>query len=409
MKKLLTIVSLLLLTSLTFAQKADQMVGVTAKQLGHGGAIIASPVDMPSMLYNPAAIGALDFDQIGIDISLGIVNPPREITSAIGTPIEGVTESNSNYYLGMGNGFAVKLSDKLILGTAVGGVSGMGVDFPSTTLPNNPGTPFPENVSVVSKKGLLKITPTIAYKVMPNLTIAASIQIGQQSLALKSPAFTLPQTESYGLGASFGLIYKALPNLQVGFSYTSEMDISEYTFNGTSLLPNPSNMPNAIGEGEYTMDMDSPQNIAFGVAFRPMPKLQIEADVKWYNFSAVMDEIVITTPVGSSIPVHFGWEDQTVYSLGLDFQANECMTLMAGYCYGATPITEENVANNLGAIAVVEHHISIGASRAWTENLSSTISYTHGVFNELESSVAAAPVKIGAEQNIVFFQFSYKL
>jgi len=403
MKKLLTIVSLFLLTSLTFAQKADQMVGVTAKQLGHGGAIIASPVDMPSMLYNPAAIGALDFDKLGFDLSLGVVNPPREITSAIGTPIEKTTESNSDYYLGMGNGFAIKLSDKIILGVAAGGVSGMGVDFPSVTLPDNPGTPFPENVSVVSKKGLLKITPTLAYKIMPNLTIAASIQIGQQSLALKTPAFTLPQTESYGFGGSFGLIYKALPNLQVGFSYTSEMDISEYTFNGTSLHPMTG------GEGEYVMDMDSPQNISFGIAFRPMPKLQVEADVKWYNFSAVMDEIELTSPAGFVIPLHFGWEDQTVYSLGLDLQANECMTLMAGYCYGATPITEENVANNIGAIAVVEHHISIGASRAWNENLSSTISYTHGLFNEIESNVPTAPVKIGAQQNIVFLQFSYKL
>ena len=88
---------------------------------------------MPSMIYNPAAIGVLDFDKLGFDLSLGIVNPPREITSAIGTPIEKTTESNSNYYLGMGNGFAVKLSEKLILGVAAGGVSGMGVDFDPTT------------------------------------------------------------------------------------------------------------------------------------------------------------------------------------------------------------------------------------------------------------------------------------
>lgn len=401
MRKIIIISTLLLITSNIFAQKADQMIGVTAGQLALGGSVVADPIDAPSMLYNPAAIGVLEINKIGFDVSLGFVNPPREIKSAIGTPLEKNTESNSNYYLGMGNGFAAKITDKIIVGVAAGGVSGMGVDFPSSTLVDNPTTPFPENVSVVSKKGLLKIVPTIAYKINNDLTIAASIQIAQQSLSLKTPAFILPQTENYGFGGSFGLIYKALPNLQLGLSYTSEINISEYEFNGTSLHPM------AGGDGVYLFDMDSPQNVAFGIAFKPMSKLQVEADLKWYNFSSVLDKIDLTTPSGLVIPVNFGWEDQMVYSIGAKLNANECMTIMAGYSYGATPITDENVGNNLGSIAVVEHHISIGLKRAWNDNLSSTISFTHGLYNELESSVA--PLNIAASQNIVFFQFGYRM
>ena len=302
----------------------------------------------------------------------------------------------------MGNGVVIKISDNLIFGMAAGGVSGMGVDFPAETMPDNPGTPFPETASIVSKKGLLKITPTIAYKITDGLTIGASLQIGNQSLALKSPAFTLPQSERWGFGGSIGLIYKPLPNLNIGLSYTSEMQIAEYEFNGTSPVPP------AGGEGVYKMEMNSPQNIAFGVAYAPMPKLLLEADVKWVNQSAVMDVIDLTSHNGYVIPLTFGWDDQIVYALGAEFQAGKCLKVMGGWSYGATPISPEDVVYNLGSIAVVEHHISLGVNKEWNENLSSTLSYTRGLHNSVESDTVPSVI-IEAEFNMFYLQLSYRM
>jgi long-chain fatty acid transport protein len=310
----------------------------------------------------------------------------------------------------MGNGIAYRVTENLILGMAVGGVSGLGVDFPANTLPDNPGTPFPENVSIVSKKGLLKITPTVAYNVTNCLTIGASLQIGNQSLALKTPAFMLPQSESWGFGGSIGLIYKPMPNLNIGLSYTSEMKIAEYEFNGTSLLPlnPPPTSPASSVEGVYKMEMNSPQQIAFGIAFAPMTKLLLEADVKWINQSAVMELIEVTSPTGSIIPLTFGWEDQMVYAFGAEFKATECMKLIGGWSYGTTPIGEEDVTSNLGSIAVVEHHISLGINRAWNENISSTLSYTRGLHNSVESNTVPSAI-IEAEFNMFYFQLSFRM
>ncbi|MGD9898404.1 MAG: OmpP1/FadL family transporter [Calditrichaceae bacterium] len=395
MKKITVLFALAmsLFVSTALATDGDQMLGITASQWARGGAIVAAPADIPSMIYNPAAIGELKFNKIGFDLSLGILNPPREITS-----VNGTTESNANAYLGMGNGFSARKSDKIVFGIAAGGVSGLGVDFPSSTFPDNPQTPFAENTSVVTKKGLLKITPTVAINVNDKLTVGVSLQIGQQSLALKTPGFTMPQTDEYGFGGAFGAIYHITPKLQAGLSYTSEMDISEYTYNGTS--------PSA-GEGEYNFDMDSPQSAAFGLAFNPNERLLVEADVKWYNFSNVMDVLDLKTPTGSVIPLKFGWDDQMVYALGLDFAVKPGLVLKAGYNYGKSPIGEEDVDSNLGSIAVVEHHFSVGVAKNWNKALCSTLSYTHGLHNEVESS--ATPNKIAAEQNIVFLQFSFRM
>jgi long-chain fatty acid transport protein len=394
MKKLMVLIGMLMVVSTANATDGDQMLGITAKQWARGGAVIASPADIPSMLYNPAALGVIGINKLGFDLSLGIMNPPRKITSPVGT-----TESNSNFYLGMGNGFAAKISDKILLGVAAGGVSGMGVDFPSTTIPDNPNTPFPENTSIVTKKGLLKIVPTIAFMFSDNFVLGVSLQIGQQSMALKSPAFMLPQTEKWGFGGALGLIYRVIPSMQLGLSYTTKMNISEYEFNGYS--------PIGGGEGVYKMEMNSPQNLAFGISFDLNPKLQLEADVKWYNFSDVMDKVELKTPAGGVIPLNFGWDDQMVYILAASFKPVDGVNFDLSYNYGATPIGTDDVDGNLGSIAVVEHHISAGVTKNWNKSCSSTLAYTYGMHNELQSS--KSPLKIEAQQNIFFFQFSYKL
>ncbi len=402
MKKL--ILSLLLITSTTllFSQKADQSIGVTALQNARGGAIIASPVDAPSMIYNPAAIGVLDFNKIGFDLSFGVVNPPRQITSAMGTPAEKTTESGANSYLAMGNGMAIKKSDKLFFGMAAGGVSGLGTDFAAGTLPDNPGTPFPESTSIVSRKGLLKITPTVAYKITDKLVLGASVQVGNQTLALKTPSFMLPETASWGLGGSIGLIYMPNSKINIGLSYISEMNIAEYAFNGTSLVPQ------AGGEGIYKMDMNSPQQAAFGISFTPMPKLLIEGDVKWIDQSAVMDVIEVTSPTGYKIPLNFGWDDQFVYALSTQLQPKEGLKVIGGWSYGATPISPEDVNSNLGSIAVVEHHLSLGIQKNWSKFLSSTLSYTRGLHNEVISDTTPSN-KIEAEFNIFYLQLSFRM
>ncbi len=402
MKKLLLFLLLITSTTLVFSQKADQMIGVTALQFARGGAIIASPVDAPSMIYNPAAIGALTFNKIGFDLSFGVVNPPRQITSAQGTPVEKTTKSGANSYLGMGNGIIIKKSEKLFLGMAAGGVSGLGTDFAAGTMPDNPGTPFPESTSIVSKKGLLKITPTVAYKVTDKLVIGASFQLGNQTLALKTPAFMLPESERWGYGASIGLIFKPTPKINIGLSYTSEMKIAEYEFNGVSLIPQTG------GEGIYKMEMNSPQQAAFGISFTPMPKLLIEGDVKWINQSAVMDEIDVISPTGFVIPLTFGWDDQFVYAVSAQLQPKQGLKVIGGWSYGATPISPEDVNSNLGSIAVVEHHLSLGLEKNWSKFLSSTLSYTRGLHNEVESNTTPSN-KIEAEFNMFYLQLSLRM
>lgn len=387
---LTSIMLVLASSSAVLATNGDATLGTTAMQWSRGGAVVASPVDIASMMYNPAAAGEFKIDKAGFDMSLGVLNATRSINTKTRS-----TTSDSDNYLAMGVGALAKASDNVSFGITAGGVAGLGVDFAAGTL--LPAT----NTAVVSTKSLFKIAPTIGYVVNDKLTLGLSPQISYQSLAMRTPQFTLPQTGEFGLGGSVGAIYHILPSLQAGLAYTSKTNIN-YSFNGVV----------GATEGKYEMDMDIPQSVAGGIAFRVTPKLLVEADVKWVNYSDVMDRIDITGPTGGVTPLTFGWDDQVVYSIGAEFEAMPGLTLRAGYNYGKSPIGPEDVTSNYGSIAVIEHHLSLGVTKQLSPAIAASLSYTHGFNNEVTADNAPAPlapVSIEAAQDIAYFQLSFRL
>jgi long-chain fatty acid transport protein len=83
------------------------------------------------------------------------------------------------------------------------------------------------------------------------------------------------------------------------------------------------------------------------------------------------------------------------------------LTLRAGYNYGKSPIGSEDVLQNYGSIAVVEHHLSLGVTKQWSPAIATSLSYTHGFNNEVTSSINPA-VSIDASQNITYLQLGFR-
>ena len=132
----------------------------------------------------------------------------------------------------------------------------------------------------------------------------------------------------------------------------------------------------------------------------------VEADIKYIGFSDVLDKVTMSTPAGPSI-MNFGWDDQVVFSLGIQKQINEKTTVRAGLNHGKSPIGEEDVDSNIGSLAITESHLSIGATRQLGKRVEGSISYVHAFSNDLTSN--SSPTTIELEQNILNFQISYKM
>lgn len=370
--------ALLMMAHSAYATNGDQMLGVTAPQWGMGGATVAAPQDAATLLYNPAGLATLGIKDVRFDMGVGVLNPPRQANDQT---------SDSDYYLMPAGAVAFNVNDKLFLGLNMGGVSGSGVDF-ADVKPLVNGTQ-----AVVTTKQSYKIAPGFAYKVSDQLSVGAALQIGYQSLAIHNNSFTLPQTQVYGAGMNAGLIYKVNDAVQVGASWTSKTSMDEFKWNSTA--------------GAYSMTMDMPQIFALGVAFKPVPGLLIEADVKHIGFSDVLDRVAFQTPAGAS-SMNFGWSDQTVYAIGIQKEINDKTTVRAGFNYGKSPIGAEDVDNNIGSLAITEKHLSLGLTRKFSDKVSGSLAYTHAFHNEITSNTGTN-TKIELEQNIVNLQLSYKL
>lgn len=369
----------LIATNPAYATNGDQMIGVTAMQWGMGGAAIAAPQDAGTILTNPAGIAELGMKEMRVDMGFGFLNPPRKANGF---------ESDSDLYMIPSGAIAFNVNDRLYLGMGMAGLSGMGVDFPDTNAAAG-------NQAIVTTKQFYKIAPGFAYKVSDKLTAGAALNIDYQSLALSNPQYTLPQNQVYGVGLTAGLIYKPSDKMQIGASWVSEQEMNAFKWNTTA--------------GQIEMTMNGPQQISLGVALRPMPGLLVEADVKHIAFSDVLGSVPVSRPVGytGAVPaaMNFGWDDQTVFSVGIQKELDSKTSVRMGINYGKSPIGPEDVDSNIGSLAVTEKHLSFGVSRKLSDKATASLSYMHAFHNKVASSTSTNVIEL--EQNIINVQVSY--
>jgi long-chain fatty acid transport protein len=374
-------ISLLCLHGTALATNGDQRVGLNATQAGMAGAVVAMPEDSATLFTNPAGLAGLGMESVRLDMGFSLLNPPRSINGR---------DSDSNLSFLPTGAVAFRLNPRLVLGMGLSGVSGFGVDV-ADAFPNLAG-----NQAVVTQREVLQFSPALAFQVTDQLALGASLNIYNQSLALSSPQFSLPQNRQFGFGVTLGATWRASPAWQLGLAYTSKQNASAHEFN--------------TADGKVSLDLDGPASLALGAAYIGTPGLVVEADVKRIWFNEVRDQVAFTRPAGYGGPVPaqipFGWKDQTVYAIGMRKQVGPATTLRLGLNHGASPIGAAVVDTNLGAVAIVETQLGLGVTRRLTENLSGNFAYSHAFENRLTSPTGN---RISLEQHWLHFQVSYQL
>jgi long-chain fatty acid transport protein len=361
------LLSALVVPVTAFATNGYQLIGVGSYQKGLAGAVTANPGSAMTAVTNPAGAARVGSRA---DFSLEAFMPDRSVDfTALGG---GKAESAVDMYGIPAIGWTAPTSDgsDVYFGGGMYGTSGMGVDYGVTPGPVFPG-PTDTLFDGYSSISFWQMAPVLAWNVDDKLSLGASLNIDYQSVALKQ-RFTdtttpLPTTlqqidlsrsaSSFGLGLSLGVLYDPIPAMTLGFSYKSKQNFSdlEYQLAAGDITLNGNPFP----AGTYTLDLDYPQQAAVGIAYRAGNKLTLSGDIKWINWSDTMGQLVINGP-GGSIPYNSGWDDQTVFAIGINYDINDMFTIRGGYNYAESPIGPEDVANNLILPAVVESHYTIG-------------------------------------------------
>ena len=298
-----------------------------------GTEVTADPAS-PSVLYNNAA-AMTELEGTQVEVGTTFIRPSQTVTTV--TPAGTVdNEAESTWWMPPNGYVTHAINDKVWAGVGVFSRYGLGIDFNDDW----PGRYNCQEATIQS----IDINPSVAFKVLDNLSLAAGLRAEWfqfelfQALPTGTP-FVDPDLrmhmkgDSWGIGYNLGAFYKATEWLSFGLAYDSEVD---QTVKGDYDTTHP-----LLAGGEGSGDITTPGIIRFGTSVKATDKLKLNAGVVYTMWSSY-DQLAINfnPPLLGTIPASVkekDWSDVFRYQFGAEYALNEIWALRAGYVRDMTP------------------------------------------------------------------------
>ena len=427
-------------SSSVLATNGYQLIGIGGYQKSLAGAVTANPGSAMTAISNPAGMA-----RIGkrADFSMEMFMPDRYVDF---TPLGGSQQDSAAEQYGVpALGWTAPVVDQdgdMFFGGGIYGTSGMGADYGITSM----APVFPGPITDIYFEGFSAIqfwqmAPTLAWNHNDKLTLGVSLNIDYQSVALKQAIYDddgdglVPEpvddtalvnidlsrtAQAFGFGVSLGMLYDVNDQITVGARYKSKQTFGDLEYNlgygdiignvGFGLDPG-CGLPDGQGRvvcpaGRYTLSLDFPEMYAVGIAYKPTDKLTVSMDIKRINWSSTLNTLDISGPSGISLKMPAGWEDQTIYAIGVAYAVNEKLNLRMGYNQADAPIDNDDAFNNLILPATTEKHIAFGGDYRLSHYWDLGFHVSKASKNELTDTNYGA--KIGLEILTVGINLGYR-
>ncbi len=368
-----------------FATNGDNIIGVGAISRSMGGVGAAAPQDAITAVFgNPAAMCYIPCQSSEVDFAATLFVPNRQATVTTGSPLpaRSVTgEAKGLPYAFPAIGIYTPITPDLRFGLAAYGVSGLGVDYKDTALKNSGVGAF----DIKTDFQLMKFSPNLAYRILPNLSVGAALQINWAQLDLGEGS-----AHTFSYGTQLGAIYKPIDPLSIGVTWQSSQ-VNRYR--------RVYNFDAAFGSTTYdTLKLEQPQQVVLGAGYDVIPnKLLVEVDEKWLNWA------------DADGYKDFDWRDQYVTAVGVQYKPLNWLALRVGYNYGRNPVKAHNGWNPNGVTTVQgtktptalyegfrivgfpafpENHLTAGLGVKLNKKVSVNLGYVHAFKKALTESSA---------------------
>lgn len=374
-------------TSSLMATNGDLMIGQGAKARAMGGTGIAKKFGAESALVNPANITSVKDSEASVavtyfapDIELGS-NTKANINNVMGAnmmaigandPTMVVPGGSSNVIKGDSGSensiipeiyYATRLNKNFVLGLAIAGTAGMGVDYTAQT----------ENgaFGMMTALSLLKVATPIAYQ-HGSFSIGFTPIFQYGSFEVRHDTMPTGVRENgvstdYNFGYAVGTNYE-IDGLSLGAVYKSAIDMTYKDTLGPSI--NDFGAASTISSGDR---LEQPAEVGVGIAYE-------------FNGNTITADYKTILWGESKGYREFGWENQNVMALGYEY-SNKGWAFRAGYNYGKSPIVEKDGATYEGAVqnffniagfpGIVEEHYTIGMGYDINEALTFDTSFIY--------------------------------
>ena len=92
--------------------------------------------------------------------------------------------------------------------------------------------------------------------------------------------------------------------------------------------------------------------------------------------------------LGTDDGLGFGWTDQTVYKIGMNWDINKTWSTRFGWNYAKSPIEDDQVLFNMLAPATPEHHLTLGVGYDLNETFVIDGSFVYAFSNPISGPTA---------------------
>ncbi|WP_454018638.1 OmpP1/FadL family transporter [Azospirillum sp. Marseille-Q6669] len=366
--------------------QGTSFAGATANGMG----------DATALFFNPAALGSIEGNQaVGV---LSGVFPTSKTSNARGTratrlggsTIQGTSDPGD---IGMDavipSGYlAYTVSPDVKLGLAITAPWGLSTDYPESWTGRYHG--------IHSSLLTINISPTVSYRLMPDLTIAGGLQLQYAKARLSQAvdfgsilaATGVPiapgsrdgvgevKGDSWGFGFTAGMLYEPVKGTRFGVSYRSsvfhELD-GDSKFEGVPAVPA---LRASFANSPVRAKVATPDIISFGAYHELTSSFAVMADAQWTNWSRFKElRIRYRNPLRTDTVTDENWDDSWFFALGAAYKWNEKLTLRFGVAYDQTPVTDQYRTPRIPDED--RYWVSIGAGYQVTDNIRTDIGYSH--------------------------------
>lgn len=259
-----------------------------------------------------------------------------------------------------------QLTDRLYLGLATN--SGFGL----VTKPDNThwaGSPLAITSDVFS----IDINPTLAYKLTPNLTVAAGVQVEYLDVRLNRGPIPLTgdtgrraDLDDIGVGATAGVNWKPMAGTSIGVGYRSAVSFNlegDYSnvFTGNTNRP-------------AKADLTLPDIVTVGLRQSLSERVDLLAGYEWTNWSR-LGSIPVSVQGAPTEVLRLEYNDGQFVSAGLEYKYTPDTTFRMGVAWEKSPISDKE--RNVLLPDADRFWLSVGATHKLTEKATIDIGYSH--------------------------------
>ena len=300
-------------------------------------------------------------------------------------------------------GYTHSFNPNLAIGVSIYGNGGMNTAY-TTNIPLFSAGPTTFRAGVDLQQ--LFISPTIAFKANAHNAFGFSLNIGYQKFAAQglenfegvseapNNVTELGFSNSFGAGVRVGWIGTINQSLSVGATFQTKTYMQK--------------LDKYKGLFAEQGGFDIPANVAGGVAFKIVPKVTVLFDVErifYGQVNSIADaDFPIPPLLGANNGPGFGWHDITAEKLGFDFKLSPKLILRAGYNHSGLPFDASQNLFNVLAPAVVQEHVTAGASWGLQNGKEINIAYQHAFEKTLAGANSIPAGFGGGEANLRMYQ-----